>query len=87
MAATVEQLSVSITHIADNAKQAQSTAQKAGQITNDGMAVMQESIQEMGHIANLVAQSSSDIDRPTNLPCRAMSLFDEPKAPEPSARQ
>ncbi|UZD92908.1 methyl-accepting chemotaxis protein [Pseudomonas corrugata] len=63
MAATVEQLSVSITHIADNAKQAHSTTQKAGQITNDGMAVMQESIQEMGHIANLVAQSSSDIDQ------------------------
>src|SRR5690606_6726426 len=30
MAATVEELSVSITHIADNARQAQSTAQKAG---------------------------------------------------------
>ena len=63
MAATVEQLSVSITHIADNAKQAQSTTQKAGQITNEGMAVMHESIQEMGHIANLVAQSSFDIDQ------------------------
>ncbi|CAN1600843.1 methyl-accepting chemotaxis protein [Pseudomonas mediterranea] len=63
MAATVEQLSVSITHIADNAKQAQSTTQKAGQITDDGMAVMHESIQEMGYIADLVAQSSSDIDQ------------------------
>lgn len=63
MAATVEQLSVSITHIADNAKQAQSTAQKAGHITDDGMAVMNESIEEMGQIANLVAQSSSDIDQ------------------------
>ncbi|MFW0753657.1 methyl-accepting chemotaxis protein [Pseudomonas sp. H11T01] len=63
MAATVEQLSVSITHIADNARQAQSTAQKAGEITGDGMAVMHESIQEMGQIADLVAQSSSDIDQ------------------------
>lgn len=63
MAATVEELSVSITHIADNARQAQSTAQRAGEITGEGMAVMQESIQEMGQIANLVAQSSSDIDQ------------------------
>lgn len=63
MAATVEELSVSITHIADNARQAQSTAQKAGEITGEGMAVMQASIQEMGQIADLVAQSSSDIDQ------------------------
>ncbi|WP_409212690.1 methyl-accepting chemotaxis protein [Pseudomonas brassicacearum] len=63
MAATVEELSVSITHIADNARQAQNTAQKAGEITCEGMAVMQASIQEMGQIADLVAQSSSDIDQ------------------------
>jgi methyl-accepting chemotaxis protein len=63
MAATVEELSVSINHIADNARQAQSTAQKAGEITGEGMAVMQASIEEMGQIADLVAQSSSDIDQ------------------------
>ena len=63
MAATVEELSVSITHIADNARQAQSTAQKAGEITSEGMEVMQASIQEMGQIADLVTQSSSDIDQ------------------------
>ena len=63
MAATVEELSVSITHIADNARQAQSTAQKAGEITSEGMEVMQASIQEMDQIADLVAQSSSDIDQ------------------------
>ncbi|QVW26060.1 methyl-accepting chemotaxis protein [Pseudomonas hormoni] len=63
MAATVEELSVSITHIADNARQAQSTAQKAGEITSEGMEVMQASIQEMSQIADLVAQSSSDIDQ------------------------
>jgi methyl-accepting chemotaxis protein len=63
MAATVEELSVSITHIADNARQAQDTAQKAGEITSEGMAVMQASIEEMGQIADLVAQSSTDIDQ------------------------
>lgn len=63
MAATVEQLSVSISHIADNARQAQSTAKKAGAITDDGMAVMNESIHEMGRIADLVAQSSADIEQ------------------------
>ena len=63
MAATVEELSVSITHIADNARQAQSTAQKAGEITSEGMEVMQASIQEMSQIADLVTQSSSDIDQ------------------------
>uniref|UniRef100_UPI00403E9553 methyl-accepting chemotaxis protein n=1 Tax=Pseudomonas sp. MAG733B TaxID=3122079 RepID=UPI00403E9553 len=63
MAATVEELSVSINHIADNARQAQSTAQTAGDITGEGMAVMQASIEEMGQIADLVAQSSSDIDQ------------------------
>ncbi len=63
MAATGEELSVSITHIADNARQAQSTAQKAGEITGEGLAVMQASIKEMGQIADLVAQSSSDIDQ------------------------
>lgn len=63
MAATVEELSVSINHIADNARQAQGTAQKAGEITGEGMAVMHASIEEMGQIADLVAQSSSDIDQ------------------------
>ncbi|MGH8354468.1 MAG: methyl-accepting chemotaxis protein, partial [Pseudomonas sp.] len=63
MAATVEQLSVSINHIAANARQAQSTAQQAGAITDDGMSVMNESIQEMGRIADLVAQSSADIEQ------------------------
>lgn len=63
MAATVEELSVSINHIADNARQAQSTAHKAGEITGEGLSVMQASIQEMQQIADLVAQSSSDIDQ------------------------
>ncbi|KAF2395372.1 Methyl-accepting chemotaxis protein McpQ [Pseudomonas frederiksbergensis] len=63
MAATVEQLSVSINHIADNARQAQSTAQRAGQITDEGMGVMRKSIHEMSQIAELVTQSSSDIDQ------------------------
>ncbi|MBK5395571.1 hypothetical protein JFU47_02270 [Pseudomonas sp. TH39(2020)] len=63
MAATVEQLSVSINHIADNARQAQSTTQRAGQITDEGMGVMRKSIHEMSQIAELVTQSSSDIDQ------------------------
>jgi len=63
MAATVEQLSVSINHIAANARQAQSTAQQAEAITDDGMVVMNESIQEMGRIADLVEQSSADIEQ------------------------
>lgn len=63
MAATVEELSVSINHIADNACQAQSTAHKAGEITDEGMAVMHASIEEMQQIADLVTQSSVDIDQ------------------------
>ncbi len=63
MAATVEQLSVSINQIASNAQQAQNTAEKAGEIADVGIAVMNESIQEMGRIADLVAQSSTDIDQ------------------------
>ncbi|ROL98733.1 methyl-accepting chemotaxis protein [Pseudomonas protegens] len=62
IAATVEQLSVSITHIANNAQQASNTTQKASEIAAHGMTQMQASANEIDQIASLVTHTSNDID-------------------------
>ncbi|SER38331.1 methyl-accepting chemotaxis protein [Pseudomonas cuatrocienegasensis] len=62
MAAAVEQLSVSIGQIADSAQQADSTAQVAGDASEAGMQVMGEALREIEQVAQMVANSASDID-------------------------
>lgn len=65
IAAAAEQMSANITHIAENAAQAHDTTQKAEQITARGIASMDRSIIEMQQIAQLVTQTSSEIDQLT----------------------
>ncbi|WP_405121121.1 methyl-accepting chemotaxis protein [Pseudomonas leptonychotis] len=62
MAATVEQLAVSINHIADNAQQTYDMAKKAGDMTDVGIQVMARATTEMHKIAELVAESSQDVE-------------------------
>jgi methyl-accepting chemotaxis protein len=65
IAAAAEQMSANITHIAENAAQAYDTTLKAEQITAFGIATMERSILEMQQIAQLVTQSSDEIDQLT----------------------
>ena len=65
IAAAAEQMSANITHIAESAVQARDTTQKAEQITVQGMTAMDRSIIEMQQIAQLVTQTSSDLDQLT----------------------
>ncbi|HZX16648.1 MAG TPA: methyl-accepting chemotaxis protein [Pseudomonas sp.] len=62
MAATVEQLAVSINHIAENAQQTYDMAKKAGDMTDAGIQVMARATTEMHKIAELVAESSQDVE-------------------------
>jgi methyl-accepting chemotaxis protein len=62
MAATVQELTVSISHIADNAQQTQRIAIKAGSLSDEGIQVMEAVSAEMQTIAALVTQSSSDVE-------------------------
>ncbi|WP_422581136.1 methyl-accepting chemotaxis protein [Pseudomonas sp.] len=62
MAATVEQLAVSINHIAENAQQTYDMAKKAGDMTDQGIQVMALATAEMHTIAELVAESSQDVE-------------------------
>lgn len=62
MAATVEQLAVSINHIAENAQQTYDMAKKAGDMTDEGIQVMARATAEMHKIAELVAESSQDVE-------------------------
>ncbi|MGO4309002.1 methyl-accepting chemotaxis protein [Pseudomonas sp. KB_15] len=65
IAAAAQQMSANITHIAENAAQAHDTTQKAEQITACGIATMERSIIEMQQIAQLVTQTSGEIDQLT----------------------
>lgn len=63
MAAAMQQLSVSIGVIADNAHCAENTARHAETISVAGMQVMDNAIVEISQIAELVTHSAADIDR------------------------
>jgi len=65
ISAAAEQMSANITHIAASAVQARDTTQNAEQITVQGIATMDRSIIEMQQIAQLVTQTSSDLDQLT----------------------
>ncbi|MEO4047361.1 methyl-accepting chemotaxis protein [Pseudomonas sp. CAU 1711] len=63
IAATMEQMAVSIGQIAENAQHTRDRAQKAGDLSDDGLRVTEAASAEMNRIAELVQQSSSDIER------------------------
>ncbi|TWH64242.1 methyl-accepting chemotaxis protein [Azomonas agilis] len=63
MAAAVEELSVSIGHIADNAQHAEQTAHQAEASSRLGAQVMQEAVAEITKIAEIVSESAADIEQ------------------------
>ena len=63
MAAAMEQLSVSIAHIAESARMAEDTACRAGAASEEGRQVMEEAVREIGNIAELVNHTAEDIDQ------------------------
>ncbi|MEJ5210695.1 MAG: PAS domain-containing methyl-accepting chemotaxis protein, partial [Burkholderiales bacterium] len=61
MAATVEELSVSMDHVEANANDARNAAQQAGQAAENGARVVHEAAQEIARIADTVRQASRGI--------------------------
>ncbi|WP_296218763.1 methyl-accepting chemotaxis protein [Pseudomonas sp. UBA2684] len=61
MAATVEELTVSINHVAENAGEAHAISSASGQQSQDGGKVIQNTLESMQKIANTVQQSASQI--------------------------
>ncbi|MEC8861236.1 MAG: methyl-accepting chemotaxis protein [Pseudomonadota bacterium] len=61
MAATVEQLTVSISHVAENASEARRLSSDSGQKSEQGGAVIQRTLQGMGQIASTVQQTAERI--------------------------
>ncbi|WP_342651131.1 methyl-accepting chemotaxis protein [Pseudomonas sp. REB1044] len=61
MAATVEQLTVSINHVADNAGDAHALSSESGRQSTEGGSVIQETLQSMRLIADTVQASAGQI--------------------------
>ncbi len=61
MAAAVEEMTVGINHISSNAREAQSEASVAGQLSVDGGAVMRETIEDINRISEVVQRSAEII--------------------------
>ena len=58
MAAAIEEITVSITTVADNARNAQAIAEEAGRLSDEGAATVRDAIGEMGKIAATVGHST-----------------------------
>ncbi|MCB1895527.1 MAG: methyl-accepting chemotaxis protein [Zoogloeaceae bacterium] len=63
MAAAMEQMAVSISHISDNAHDAQGLASDAGNSASHGHSVVESAASEMVRVADLVSESAKTIDR------------------------
>jgi methyl-accepting chemotaxis protein len=61
MAATVEQLTVSISHVASSASEAREISADSGQQSQEGGAVIQQTLESMGQIAGTVETSSDQV--------------------------
>ena len=61
-AATIEQITVSIDHIADNAKQAEQTASRTGDVSRHSVAAVGELAQGIEKISNEVGRLASTLD-------------------------
>jgi len=59
--AAVEQLTVSIAHVSDNARNAEAVTRDANDLSRDGAEVVGKAIAEMSHIADAVQTSSTGI--------------------------
>ncbi len=70
MAATMQELSVSISHVGDQAQEAQSLTTEAGRLANSGTEVISETIADINDIASVVDGSASlveDLQRQSGL--------------------
>jgi methyl-accepting chemotaxis protein len=63
MAATVEQVTVSINHVADRANEANEVSRRSGNIATEGEAVIGDTVTEINGIAERVAQASEQINQ------------------------
>ncbi|MBM5573877.1 methyl-accepting chemotaxis protein [Deefgea sp. CFH1-16] len=71
MAAGVEQVTVSVTHVADRAQQCDATAREAGRLAGTGGEVIDNTINSINQIADQVRQSAGQIE---NLKDRTNSI-------------
>jgi methyl-accepting chemotaxis protein len=62
MAATVEEVTVSINHVADRATEANNASRMSGQIASEGESVIGSTVTEINGIAGRVAQASEQIN-------------------------
>ncbi len=62
MAASVEEVTVSVTHLSDNARDAQVLSQKAGDVSREGGEIIVLAANEMNAIAGLVQEASNTMD-------------------------
>lgn len=63
IAATMEEMAVSISQIAENAQDTSDRAQKAANLSDEGLRITAAASEEIQQIAELVAQSSTDIEQ------------------------
>jgi len=61
MAATVEQMTVSINHVADQARSTHALAQEAGKLAHDGSQIISQTIHDIHEISTVVTTSASSI--------------------------
>jgi methyl-accepting chemotaxis protein len=61
IAAAIEQMSTSVSTVAENATGAQSLAQQAGEVSGEGARIIGQTRDEMGHIAERVGSASQAI--------------------------
>jgi len=62
MAATIEEVTVSVSHISDNARQALGIANKSGDLSIEGGEIIHSAATEMAQIADTVRQTSQKIE-------------------------
>ncbi len=63
MAATVEQMTVSINHVADRARDANSLSSESGQTAEEGGGVISQTVADINAIADAVREASGTIDQ------------------------
>ncbi|SFZ75823.1 methyl-accepting chemotaxis protein [Chitinimonas taiwanensis] len=63
MAATVEEVTVSINHVADRSGEANEMSRRSGEIASEGQAVIQDTVSEINGIAERVRDASEQIDQ------------------------
>jgi methyl-accepting chemotaxis protein len=62
MAASVEQMTVSINHVSDSARDALAISRKSGELSTQGGQVIHRAVDEMNQIAGTVREASTAID-------------------------